>query len=86
MQQQRVLFYPAPEDANASGLASKVALFPAIVTLLLFAIFSPVVLILIPVAWLTSFYDGVPFTLFSDPDLMVDRCRRQLKALNKKNR
>lgn len=65
---QRTLFYPLSADANDSNLAAQIALFPIILALILFALFSPLVLLLIPVAWIHCRRNKVPFLpIITDP-------------------
>jgi hypothetical protein len=87
MKDSPVLFYPTDSYDSGSNLASKIALFPIIVCLLLFAIFAPVVLILIPVACFSAFYKKTSLFPPADQTLATERiqkARRELRKLAKK--
>lgn len=79
MQQNRTLFYPLPDGNSGGGLTATLAVIPAVILLILFAIFAPVLLILIPMAWLSCKLEGLPFTPLTDPKAMLtEEERRQI--------
>lgn len=77
MPQNTVLFYPLPGENSGGNLTATMAVIPALILLVLFAIFAPILLVILPLAWLSCKLEGLPFTPLSNPKAMLTDAERR---------